>query len=126
MDPTLRNLTSRVKALNGKASSTVRNNIFSETWSDEFSKAIWELNEGRLNYSDPAFNVTDFRSVPSGMDRTLPGKVARYIKARTFRNVVDREFFVIKDGGYDMHQCKIALEISWSPLMPHYVHLGMK
>jgi len=122
-NPTLRNLTSRVTRLNGKGSSTVRNNVFSETWSDEFSSALMELDEAEAIYANPAFNVTDFRPTPSGMDRPFQA-VARYIKARTSRNV-DREFFVVKDGGYDMHQCN-CVGISLVPLMLHYVHLGKR
>ena len=100
-DPTLTTMSTRVKELNGISSKT--NNVFAETWSSSLSASLYELDEAASVSSNPAFAVNDFRTNPSTLDRPFQA-VARYIKSRQFRNV-DREVFVVEDGGYDMHQC---------------------
>jgi len=106
-DRTLGNLTSRVSELNGMSSS-IRNNVFAETWSEALTQAMMELEEANAINENPDFAVANFRDSPSGLDKSFQA-TARYIKARKFRNV-DRELFVIEDGGYDMHECNCVAD----------------
>lgn len=99
-DPTISTINTVVEQLNGV--SNVTNNRFAETWSSNLMQSLRELSEANSISQNPAFTVTDFKSPPSPLDRQFQA-AARYIKARTVRNV-DREVFVIEDGGYDMHQ----------------------
>jgi len=99
--PTLSDITARVKDLNGE--STTRNNVFAETWSASLQQSMKELDESIELNNNPAYNVDNFKTNPTGSDQNFQ-TVARYIKSRTLRDV-DRELFVVEDGGYDMHDC---------------------
>ena len=101
LDPTLTTMSSLVKELNGIGNKT--NNVFAETWSESLAQSFHELDEASTIIQNPAYKVNDFQTNPSNLDRPFQA-VARYIKSRQSRNV-DREVYVIEDGGYDMHQC---------------------
>jgi len=101
INPSLSDVTSLINDLNGV--SQARNNIFSETWSASLQQSMKELEESISMNNNPAYNVDNFKTNPSGLDQNFQ-TVAKYIKSRAFRNV-DRELFVVEDGGYDMHDC---------------------
>jgi uncharacterized protein (DUF1501 family) len=100
-DPTLPTITDLVKGLNGISPST--NNLFGETWSAGLTQSLVELEEAYSISQNPVYSVPNFKPSPSPLDRQFQA-TARFIKSRQQRNV-NRELFVIEDGGYDMHKC---------------------
>jgi hypothetical protein len=105
--PTKDYLTQRVKQLNG-VSDKATNSRFGETWSSRLLQAFDEGDEAFKLYEDSNLSIEDFRPSPTSLDRKFQA-TARYIKSREYRNV-DRELFVIGDGGYDMHECNCVAD----------------
>lgn len=106
--PTKEYITDRVKQLNGISSDKSSNSRFGETWSARLMQAFEEGDEAFEIYENSKFDIADFRPSPTPLDRKFQ-TTARYIKSRAYRNV-DRELFVIGDGGYDMHECNCVAD----------------
>ena len=90
-----------VKQLNGVCESS--NSMLGETWSDRLSTSLFEyetaldINEAIKNGD---FNMDGYRAGDGpGMEFRA---VAQYMKSRHIRKV-DREVYVVGQGGYDMH-----------------------
>lgn len=108
--PTMDPITARVKQLNGVGKESQVNNRFAETWSASLMQAFNENDEAFYIVENPEFDIGSFPS--GGAESSLDSKfkaTARYIKSREYRNV-DRELFVIEDGGYDMHECNCVAD----------------
>ena len=91
-----------VKSLNGVGESG--NSMLGETWSDRLSKSLSEY-ETAIKIDEAIksgeFNMDGYRE-RNGVPGTQLKATAQFMKSRHLRKV-DREVYVVHQGGYDMH-----------------------
>ena len=98
--PSVEGMDDTIRSINGIADKT-ENSVFGETWSTRLIQALDENAELKAIQDNGEFDVTEFNDDESRLDKRFRA-VASYMKAREARNV-NREVFVINDGGYDHH-----------------------
>lgn len=98
--PTVENLIDVVKLLNGVGETG--NSVLGEYWSSRVASSMFEHELMHEIADIPEFEITDY-PVNSEVKLTSRLKaVAGYMKSREYRNV-NRDVFVVTQGGYDMH-----------------------
>ena len=98
--PTITHSTDRISMLNGDADRST-NSVYGETYSQRLMQALHENDELYRLSRMQEFQIDKFQQRETHLDRRFRA-VAQYIKSHEHRNI-DREVFVIQDGGYDMH-----------------------
>lgn len=96
--PTVENLIEVVKQLNGVGDAG--NSLLSEHWSSRVASSLYEQEQSIELASMPQFDVSDYPATDQ-LSRGFQA-VAGYMKSRNYRNV-NRDMFVVSQGGYDMH-----------------------
>lgn len=96
--PTVENLLDVVKDLNGVGETG--NSLLSEHWSSKVATSLFEHEQSHTIAAMPEFDVSNYPT-PNRLSSSFKA-VASYMKSRTYRKV-NREVFVVGQGGYDMH-----------------------
>ena len=97
--PTIGNILDEVKLLNGVGAAA--NSLLGEHWSSRVASSLFEHELMHEIAAIPEFTVVDY-SAPDKLSAAFRA-VAGYMKSREYRKV-NREAFVLKHKGFDMHK----------------------
>ncbi|KAL7539583.1 hypothetical protein ACHAXR_009408 [Thalassiosira sp. AJA248-18] len=97
--PTVDNLIEVVKSLNGVGDTG--NSLLSEYWSSRVAAALFEHEQMHDIAAVPEFEISDYPETSVQLTSSFKA-IAGYMKSREYRKV-NRDVFVLSQGGFDMH-----------------------
>lgn len=97
---TVENLIDVVKQLNGVGETG--NSVLSEYWSSRVSASLFEQEQMHEIAAIPEFIVSDYPTSSVKLASSFKA-IAGHMKSREYRKV-NRDVFVLSQGGFDMHK----------------------